>query len=119
MSIHPTGYVRAFGLDAPTRLVQRQAELSRQDAVMLDTGYDGKETVLVVTPPNPGCCPITLMQIPSGPYVLHQRFGADQGFMTVSICLHLRCSLCLSLSHTHTHTHTLSCSLANSLALFA
>lgn len=62
-----------------TKLVQRTvSDLSMVNAAYADTGPYGNEICIVVTP-EPACCFTLLTPVPSGPYVLWQVSGADQG----------------------------------------
>ena len=46
-----------------------------------DPGRDGREVCLVIVPAVAKCCTL-LQQVPSGPHVLWQIFGANQGSLT-------------------------------------
>ena len=45
----------------------------------MDTGRDGDEVCLVVRHSNSSCCFNCLLQVPSGPNILWQHWGANQG----------------------------------------
>lgn len=62
-----------------TRLVQRSvSNLADVNATFANNGPMGNEVCIVITP-DPACCCTILQSIPSGPYVLSQSFGRDQG----------------------------------------
>lgn len=62
-----------------TRLVQRTVEsMDEINTCFSDNGPNGDEICIVITP-SPNCLFTLLTQVPSGPYTLHQSFGADQG----------------------------------------
>jgi hypothetical protein len=62
-----------------TRLVQREVQsLDEVNSTFADNGPGGNEICIVITPKAAQCFTL-LQQVPSGPYVLWQSFGADQG----------------------------------------